>query len=130
MGKKRGIVWNYFYKKISGAHITAFCKFCNQSYTQNATRMERHLEKCEKCPEKIRHQFLTATHNKRVKNFITMNLTQNGLSNQTLGNFTNWQGNNKVVEVEQQNPGFPQVDVKQEEESLSSADEPIKVTGK
>lgn len=67
MVKKRGIVWNYYNKKMLGSQVIAFCKFCNQSYIQNATRMERHMEKCPKCPEDVRQQFIQVAHNKRHK---------------------------------------------------------------
>lgn len=67
MVKKRGIVWNYYNKKMLGSQVIAFCKFCNQSYIQNATRMERHMERCSKCPEDIKQQFIQVVHNKRHK---------------------------------------------------------------
>ncbi|CAK9832045.1 hypothetical protein ANTRET_LOCUS8940 [Anthophora retusa] len=67
MVKKRGIVWNYYNKKMLGSQVIAFCKFCNQSYIQNATRMERHLERCSKCPEDIRQQFIQVARSKKCK---------------------------------------------------------------
>lgn len=67
MVKKRGIVWNYYDKKMAGFQVIAFCKFCNQSYIQNATRMERHMERCPKCPEDIRQQFIQVAYNKKHK---------------------------------------------------------------
>ncbi|XP_033227098.1 uncharacterized protein LOC117179430 isoform X2 [Belonocnema kinseyi] len=67
MVKKRGIVWNYFEKKVDGTQVIAFCKFCDQSYTQNATRMEKHLERCPKCPDDIRLQFMQVGATKRSK---------------------------------------------------------------
>ncbi|XP_015602401.1 uncharacterized protein LOC107271207 isoform X2 [Cephus cinctus] len=67
MVKKRGIVWNYYIKKVDGSQVIAFCKFCDQSYIQNATRMERHMERCPKCPEDIRQQFIQVAHNKKNK---------------------------------------------------------------
>ncbi|OAD62950.1 hypothetical protein WN48_07196 [Eufriesea mexicana] len=50
-----------------GSQVIAFCKFCNQSYIQNATRMERHMERCPKCPEDVRQQFIQVAHNKKHK---------------------------------------------------------------
>ena len=67
MVKKRGIVWNYFDKKVDGTQVIAFCKFCNQSYTQNATRMEKHMERCPKCPDDIKMQFIQVGVNKKSK---------------------------------------------------------------
>lgn len=67
MVKKRGIVWNYYTKKVDGSQVIVFCKFCDQSYIQNATRMERHMERCPKCPEDIRQQFIQAAHSKKHK---------------------------------------------------------------
>lgn len=69
--KKRGIVWNYYNKKVDGSQVIAFCKFCDQSYIQNATRMERHMERCPKCPEEVRQQFLQATNSKKNKGSLT-----------------------------------------------------------
>ncbi|XP_076754494.1 uncharacterized protein LOC143425512 [Xylocopa sonorina] len=67
MVKKRGIVWNYYNKKMLGSQVIAFCKFCNQSYIQNATRMERHIWRCTKCPEDVKQQFIQVAHNKKHK---------------------------------------------------------------
>ncbi|KAG7208365.1 hypothetical protein KM043_014600 [Ampulex compressa] len=67
MVKKRGIVWNYYNKKVDGSQVIAFCKFCDQSYIQNATRMERHMERCPKCPEDVRQQFIQVAHIKKHK---------------------------------------------------------------
>ncbi|XP_012283358.1 uncharacterized protein LOC105701297 [Orussus abietinus] len=67
MVKKRGIVWNYYNKKVDGSQVIAFCKFCDQSYIQNATRMERHMERCSKCPEDVRQRFIQVAHNKKTK---------------------------------------------------------------
>lgn len=76
MVKKRGIVWNYYNKKVDGSHVIAFCKFCDQSYIQNATRMERHMERCPKCPEDIRQQFIQVAHNKKHKtNILELKVT-------------------------------------------------------
>ncbi|XP_046466602.1 uncharacterized protein [Neodiprion pinetum] len=70
MVKKRSIVWNYYNKKVDGAQVIAFCKFCDQSYIQNATRMERHMERCPKCPEDVRQQFIQVAHSKKNKGTI------------------------------------------------------------
>jgi len=67
MVKKRGIVWNYYTKKVDGSQVIVFCKFCDQSYIQNATRMERHMERCPKCPEDIKQQLIQAAHSKKYK---------------------------------------------------------------
>ena len=67
MVKKQGVVWNYYTKKENGTQVIAFCKFCDQSYIKNATRMERHMERCPKCPEDIRQQFIKVAHNKKAK---------------------------------------------------------------
>ncbi|XP_003427117.2 uncharacterized protein LOC100678673 [Nasonia vitripennis] len=77
MVKKRGAVWNYFTKKIHGSQIIAFCKFCDQSYIQNATRMEKHIERCVKCPENIRRDFMKLVSNKRAKSMISLKLAEN-----------------------------------------------------
>ncbi|XP_012254843.2 uncharacterized protein LOC105685390 [Athalia rosae] len=77
MVKKRGIVWNYYNKKVDGSQVIAFCKFCNQSYIQNATRMERHMERCQKCPETIRQQFIQVAHSKKNKGMVTTNIKKN-----------------------------------------------------
>lgn len=82
MVKKRGIVWNYYNKKMAGSQVIAFCKFCDQSYIQNATRMERHMERCPKCPEDIRQQFIQAAHNKKHKANNLDNKMSNGWSKQ------------------------------------------------
>ncbi|KOC67607.1 hypothetical protein WH47_10382 [Habropoda laboriosa] len=50
--------------------LKTVCKFCNQLYIQNATlmeRMKRHLEKCPKCREDIRQQFIQVAHSKQYK---------------------------------------------------------------
>ncbi|XP_026669450.1 uncharacterized protein LOC108625150 [Ceratina calcarata] len=73
MVKKRGIVWNYYNKKILGSQVIAFCKFCNQSYIQNATRMERHMGRCSKCPEDVKQQFIQVAHSKKHKSDSTDN---------------------------------------------------------
>jgi len=70
MVKKRSIVWNYYIKKVDGSQVIVFCKFCDQSYIQNATRMERHMERCPKCPEDIKQQLIQAAHNKKFKTSI------------------------------------------------------------
>ncbi|XP_051158841.1 uncharacterized protein LOC127280091 isoform X2 [Leptopilina boulardi] len=77
MVKKRGIVWNYFEKKVDGTQVIAFCKFCDQSYTQNATRMEKHMERCPKCPEDIKMQFIQVGVTKRSKARILGNSMEN-----------------------------------------------------
>ncbi|XP_058799169.1 putative mediator of RNA polymerase II transcription subunit 26 [Phymastichus coffea] len=77
MVKKKGIVWNYFTKRIRGSQVIAFCKFCNQSYIQNATRMEKHIERCEKCPENIRKDFVKLVRNKRANSLISWSMQQN-----------------------------------------------------
>ncbi|KAL2737954.1 uncharacterized protein V1478_002040 [Vespula squamosa] len=65
MVKKCGIVWNYYNKKVDGSQVIAFCKFCDHSYIQNAARMERHLERCLKCPGEVRRQFIQVRNDKR-----------------------------------------------------------------
>lgn len=67
MVKKQGVVWNYYTKKENGTQVIAFCKFCDQSYIKNATRMERHMERCPKCPEDVRQQFIKVANNKKAK---------------------------------------------------------------
>ncbi|XP_014605659.1 PREDICTED: uncharacterized protein LOC106787631 [Polistes canadensis] len=67
MVKKCDIVWNYYNKKIDGSQVIAFCKYCDRSYKQNAARMERHLERCEKCPEAIKRQFIQVRNDKKNK---------------------------------------------------------------
>lgn len=102
MVKKRGIVWNYFTKRVLGSQITAFCKFCDQSYIQNATRMEKHIERCVKCPDDVKQDFLTAVRNKRAKSMIAMKLADNwslqppqteqtNTYSENLGNFKEWE---------------------------------------
>ncbi|XP_003707173.3 uncharacterized protein LOC100877142 [Megachile rotundata] len=77
MVKKRGIVWNYYNKKMAGSQVIAFCKFCDQSYIQNATRMERHMGRCSKCPEDVKQQFIQVAHNKKYKNNNSVNKSNN-----------------------------------------------------
>ena len=57
MTKKPGIVWNYYNKTVAGAQTIANCKFCNKAYAQNATRMEKHLTRCDKCPDPVKEIF-------------------------------------------------------------------------
>ncbi|XP_043475473.1 uncharacterized protein LOC122507033 isoform X1 [Leptopilina heterotoma] len=90
MVKKRGIVWNYFEKKVDGTQVIAFCKFCDQSYTQNATRMEKHMERCPKCPDDIKMQFIQVGVTKRSKARILGNSMENWVKqdNSIEGNIT------------------------------------------
>nr|XP_050864774.1 uncharacterized protein LOC127070622 [Vespula vulgaris]XP_050864775.1 uncharacterized protein LOC127070622 [Vespula vulgaris] len=67
MVKKCAVVWNYYNKKVDGSQVIAFCKFCDHSYVQNAARMERHLERCLKCPGEVRRQFIQVRNDKRNK---------------------------------------------------------------
>lgn len=66
MTKKPGIVWNHYDKKVDGSQIIAFCKYCNQSYIQNATRMEKHLIRCDKAPDAVKQIFSKHTINKAI----------------------------------------------------------------
>lgn len=66
MVKKRGVVWNYYDKKVDGTAVIAFCKFCERSYMQNATRMEKHLARCEKATPEVKQLFLRVSTSKRV----------------------------------------------------------------
>ncbi|XP_011314152.1 uncharacterized protein [Fopius arisanus] len=66
MVKKRGVVWNYYNKKVDGTTVTAFCKFCHRSYIQNATRMEKHLARCDKASPDVKNLFLRVSTSKRV----------------------------------------------------------------
>ncbi|KAK0089857.1 hypothetical protein PV326_004343 [Microctonus aethiopoides] len=66
MVKKRGLVWTYYNKKVNGTNVIAFCKFCNRSYIQNATRMEKHLARCEKATPEVKQLFLRVSTSKRV----------------------------------------------------------------
>lgn len=66
MVKKRGLVWTYYNKKVDGTTVVAFCKFCNRSYIQNATRMEKHLARCEKAAPDVKQLFLRVSTSKRV----------------------------------------------------------------
>ncbi|XP_044016107.1 uncharacterized protein LOC122857794 isoform X2 [Aphidius gifuensis] len=66
MVKKPGVVWNYYNKKVDGAAVIAFCKFCERSYMQNATRMEKHLARCEKATPEVKQLFLRVSTSKRV----------------------------------------------------------------
>lgn len=66
MVKKPGVVWNYYIKKVDGSAVIAFCKFCERSYMQNATRMEKHLARCEKATPEVKHLFLRVSTSKRV----------------------------------------------------------------
>ncbi|XP_015108659.1 uncharacterized protein LOC107035652 isoform X1 [Diachasma alloeum] len=66
MVKKKGVVWNYYNKKVDGTTVTAFCKFCHRSYIQNATRMEKHLARCEKASIDVKNLFLRVSTSKRV----------------------------------------------------------------
>ncbi|XP_014212256.1 uncharacterized protein LOC106642116 [Copidosoma floridanum] len=77
MVKKKGIVWNYFTKKIYGAQVTAFCNFCDQSYIQNATRMEKHIVRCPKCPDDVKHAFLKAVRTKKANSVMALRLASN-----------------------------------------------------
>ncbi|XP_034951084.1 uncharacterized protein [Chelonus insularis] len=66
MVKKRGVVWSYYDKKVEGSTVIAFCKFCHRSYIQNATRMEKHLARCEKAAPDVKQLFLRVSTSKRV----------------------------------------------------------------
>lgn len=50
--KNETAIWDFFVKpKNEGKKKTAFCKYCKQSYANNATRMVKHiLYKCNKIP--------------------------------------------------------------------------------
>lgn len=77
MVKKKGIVWNYFTKKVYGSQITVSCKFCGQSYIQNATRMEKHVVRCIKCPKNIKHDFVRALRIKKAESLMELKLVGN-----------------------------------------------------
>lgn len=72
MVKKQGIVWNYYDKKIEGSLIIVSCKFCGKTYNKNATRMERHIQWCPKCPEDIKQRFIQTAHNKKNKDGVLL----------------------------------------------------------
>ena len=123
MVKKRGIVWNFFTKKVHGSQITAFCKFCDQSYIQNATRMEKHIERCIKCPEDVKQEFMNAVRNKRARSILTMTLAedwsnqqsqtiQNNLSSNNLTSLRDWEINNQIPDNNATNDSDVVVDSK------------------
>ncbi|KAM4704757.1 uncharacterized protein WCC33_009581 [Rhinophrynus dorsalis] len=74
--KKSG-VWNHFYEITEGSKIIGKCKYCGQTYANNATRMKRHLATlCLNCPEKIRYSFKKLLLQQRSPVFSRNNLHQ------------------------------------------------------
>lgn len=53
VNQKKTSVWKHFDEIHEGNKIIAKCRYCDQKYVNNATRMKRHLCTCKKCPDKI-----------------------------------------------------------------------------
>ncbi|XP_028566721.2 zinc finger BED domain-containing protein 4-like [Podarcis muralis] len=54
--KKTG-VWHHYIEIIEGRKRVGQCKYCGQTYANNATRMKRHLTICKNCPERIQSSY-------------------------------------------------------------------------
>lgn len=69
MGRKRAEVRNYFNIKNKSAE----CKFCKVVYkVLNATKMQKHIGKCFKCPSDIRNSFLKANEKKPAEETLAL----------------------------------------------------------
>lgn len=69
MPNYKGLVWEYFRPKNINNKTVYTCKFCDQTYCKNATRMTLHLKKCNRCPTNVREKF--SKRNKFSKGKIT-----------------------------------------------------------
>ncbi|XP_056635681.1 uncharacterized protein LOC130444521 [Diorhabda sublineata] len=55
MGNQRKTsVWKHLDEVHEENKIIGKCKYCDQRYANNATRMKKHLCACKKCPERIK----------------------------------------------------------------------------
>ncbi|KAF7247088.1 Zinc finger BED domain-containing protein 4 [Varanus komodoensis] len=50
-------VWHHYTETTEGKKIIGQCKYCGQTYANNATRMKRHLTICKKCPERVQSSY-------------------------------------------------------------------------
>jgi hypothetical protein len=57
MPKVPSASWKHFNKQVNNNKVYAFCKYCNARYFSNATRMEKHLTECKKCPTQVKSRF-------------------------------------------------------------------------
>ncbi|XP_063306374.1 uncharacterized protein LOC134607758 [Pelobates fuscus] len=55
---KKSSVWHHYTEYTDGRKIVGKCKYCGQTYANNATRMKRHLATlCQRCPERVQDSF-------------------------------------------------------------------------
>ncbi|XP_008102170.1 uncharacterized protein LOC103277764 [Anolis carolinensis] len=50
-------VWHHYNETSNGKKIVGQCKYCGQTYANNATRMKRHLTICKNCPERTQSSY-------------------------------------------------------------------------
>ncbi|XP_048341864.1 uncharacterized protein LOC125426986 [Sphaerodactylus townsendi] len=53
MPNQKSFVWHHYTEITDGRKIVGICKYCGQTYANNATRMKKHLTTCRNCPEEI-----------------------------------------------------------------------------
>lgn len=77
MGKKKGVVWDFF--KIKG--IGVICKYCPTEYKHpNSCKMEKHIKKCFKCPEGLKSILSVTTSTATTSKSKSRNVTSKPLS--------------------------------------------------
>lgn len=74
--QKKTSVWKHFVEVHEGNKIIGKCKYCDQTYANNATRMKRHLCTCKKCPERIQCIFQKLVQHKTGVTTCGRNLLQ------------------------------------------------------
>lgn len=57
MPNQKTSVWRHYNEIAEGRKRVGACKYCGQTYANNATRMKRHLTTCKKCPEPIKSSY-------------------------------------------------------------------------
>lgn len=57
MPNHKGLAWQYFKEKSVDNKVVYSCKFCEQAYRKNATRMTLHLKKCSRFPTNLKATF-------------------------------------------------------------------------
>jgi len=71
--KPKSAVWNYYFTN-NPDNLLFSCKFCYTEYTRNATRMQKHLIKCLKCPQYVKEIFLRKLHCSKSSEPVKNNL--------------------------------------------------------
>lgn len=97
MPRQPSDIWRHFNEvKKDGKVVKYICKYCSQQYVKNATKQQKHIERCPKAPSNVKSSKKTQGH--ALVNFVSPSSPGPSISSSTI------ESENSVEEASQATP--------------------------